>query len=601
MSATSWYRFAAGIGVVSGAVLVLVCLSVDWERPALYPAGVLCGMTAGFLCAGSLHYVNGRPWFRVLSVLLLVLGSVLLAAGILAFRYEPISGFNLPASEPTDLLVDAAMGFALVIGGASAPLHIRWMARINGGQPHAYAVCSMVALGSLCALGACRVALDFGSELPPWTWAPAVGLLLLLHGVVIANAWSQIAARPTSTIESEKPNLLRGLHWAALAAVCASLLLALPTYVSVDLSPVPLIWIFPLAMYLAAWVMAFCQEKPDSLSLRVLFSTARLSGVLFLVYFAHLGWIVFTWREPTSAGDWFSVSITGTVVVAVALLPLRWTALLQPFVAVVLLFFLFWAPLSVLALIILNFLAFYVNIRCCCGELVRQRPADGYLTQFFFWIGVGSLFGVLFNELIAPAIFPYVIEYPLALILACMLRPSGFSKEKSTRIGQAVLTPFRWCGRFFASTPSWVLDVTVATLVGGATLVSLIVADNAGWVPDGWTYCLATFLPPGIICLLAVARPVRFGLALGALLAVNAVWISQHPAETEPGDRDYFGTNWESDPHEKLSYYSKLGPIGQVFRTLKDDPRLKKIGVVGLGTSSLATYSKRGQDWTFFF
>jgi len=59
----------------------------------------------------------------------------------------------------------------------------------------------------------------------------------------------------------------------------------------------------------------------------------------------------------------------------------------------------------------------------------------------------------------------------------------------------------------------------------------------------------------------------------------------------------------DQDPErykEPLTYYSKSGPIGQLFRTFKDDPRLKKVGVVGLGTGSLAAYSGPGQDWTFF-
>jgi len=59
----------------------------------------------------------------------------------------------------------------------------------------------------------------------------------------------------------------------------------------------------------------------------------------------------------------------------------------------------------------------------------------------------------------------------------------------------------------------------------------------------------------------------------------------------------------DQDPQrrqEPLSYYSKPGPIGDVFRAFTDDPRLQTVGVVGLGNGSLAAYSEPGQDWTFF-
>jgi hypothetical protein len=51
---------------------------------------------------------------------------------------------------------------------------------------------------------------------------------------------------------------------------------------------------------------------------------------------------------------------------------------------------------------------------------------------------------------------------------------------------------------------------------------------------------------------------------------------------------------------EPLTYYSKSGPIGDVFRGLQNDARMKKVGAVGLGAGSIAAYSRQGQDWTFF-
>jgi len=56
----------------------------------------------------------------------------------------------------------------------------------------------------------------------------------------------------------------------------------------------------------------------------------------------------------------------------------------------------------------------------------------------------------------------------------------------------------------------------------------------------------------------------------------------------------------QEDQKGSLTYYSKAGPIGQVFGVYKNDPRLKKVAVVNLETGVLAAYSKPGQKWTFY-
>src|SRR5207247_5255877 len=51
---------------------------------------------------------------------------------------------------------------------------------------------------------------------------------------------------------------------------------------------------------------------------------------------------------------------------------------------------------------------------------------------------------------------------------------------------------------------------------------------------------------------------------------------------------------------EPLMYYHRASPIGQVFNALHDDPRVRNVGLVGLGAGSLAAYAQAGQDFTFF-
>src|SRR5262249_44118771 len=71
----------------------------------------------------------------------------------------------------------------------------------------------------------------------------------------------------------------------------------------------------------------------------------------------------------------------------------------------------------------------------CHGQLAAERPGVAHLTEFYLWLAVGGVLGGLFNALVAPLIFPAVVEYPLILVLACILRP-GFEYPPERRAQQ---------------------------------------------------------------------------------------------------------------------------------------------------------------------
>src|SRR5207245_11052389 len=60
----------------------------------------------------------------------------------------------------------------------------------------------------------------------------------------------------------------------------------------------------------------------------------------------------------------------------------------------------------------------------CHGRLARERPVTLHLTEFYLWISLGGVLGGVFNALLAPNLFRTVVEYPLAIVFACLLRPA---------------------------------------------------------------------------------------------------------------------------------------------------------------------------------
>ncbi len=79
-----------------------------------------------------------------------------------------------------------------------------------------------------------------------------------------------------------------------------------------------------------------------------------------------------------------------------------------------------------------------------------RPPGKEYLTEFYLCLSLGGVLGGLFNVLIAPLVFKSVLEYPLAIIVACSIRPSGDTSSQPPR--------FRWA------------DVIWAVGIGAATM-----------------------------------------------------------------------------------------------------------------------------------
>ena len=127
------------------------------------------------------------------------------------------------------------------------------------------------------------------------------------------------------------------------------------------------------------------------------------------------------------------------------------------------------------------------------------------------------------------------------------------------------------------------------------------------------------------------ARPVAFALLTGAIifLALGLHGLSSHTLYQE---RTFFGvlavresvlTDEQNQPekyHElfhgttkhgaqrlaanlakiPLTYYSRPGPMGQLFKEFDNNNQNWTIGIVGLGAGALACYAKDQQNWTLY-
>src|SRR5262249_4614572 len=143
---------------------------------------------------------------------------------------------------------------------ASAPILQRWFAGTrhpSAADPYfLYAASNLGSLGGLLAYPVLvEPLLRLGAQ--SYVWAGGFATLVILMAACAAVMWRSDAApgaaRDAAAGTSAIPWRTR-LRWLALAAVPASLLVSVTGWITTDFA-IPLLWVVPLAIYLATFVL----------------------------------------------------------------------------------------------------------------------------------------------------------------------------------------------------------------------------------------------------------------------------------------------------------------------------------------------------------
>jgi hypothetical protein len=473
----------------------------------------------------------------------------------------PISLIELPPAAPgwealwVPLLLAISIGPIFLLVSAQAPLMQRWYASDpSAGEPWALYAASN--LGSFAGLIAYPLVAEplFGLRQQGWAWSAGYALLVVLVVLVAKARWqTPAAAEAEIALATEQPIPARRIVlWLALSAVPSGLLLSTTTHLTTDIFAMPLLWVIPLGLYLLSFVVAFGESR-------------------------RLAQAVTTWAPLTMllAGGLAMVSTsTGTMLLALS------------------------------SMVLLFVIAVALH-----GRLYDSRPPTSQLTLFYFVMSVGGALGGVFTALLAPVLFDWAWEHPLLIVAAAALLPS--------------VALFDW-RRLPGLTPE-MARFGVGVVVAVAILLALLLRDVATTLEPSAAKVL---LPGGLaICglLLMPWRPL-FMLVLGLLLlaqgGLDTIGISREGLR----QRSYFGIytvredrsnqmrmlthgttlhgQQSTDPtlsRLPLTYY---GPGSGAGITLANSAALfgpkARVGVVGLGTGSLACYHQPGQSWLFF-
>lgn len=519
-----------------------------WNTCMLFfQAVLLCGYAYALL-------VSRWPLKRQLIVQLAVLSLAFISLPI-GLSSSWVSSVP-PAEDPSLwllLCLGASVGLPFFIISSNSPLLQKWFSRTaTDSAKDPYFLYSASNAGSLLALLAYPVLLEpyFTLRMQSRIWTVAYVALVLLIGVHSFRLFRNQEEKETekeSVLSDERLTVRRRLRWLLLAFAPSSLMLGVTNYITTDIASVPLLWIIPLALYLLTMVFAFSRRK---------FFSAR-SGDL-IIPGATVVLLILYLADNSGSGS--------------------------------------------RVLVLFHLAYFFFAALMCHSQLADDRPGPQHLAQFYVWLSLGGVLGGIFNAVVAPLVFSAVVEYPLAILLSCLLLPglkAGPSGAKERRLDFALPALI---GAFTGGLGWFAHNVAPMKLSGSVLVVGL----------------------PLFIAYPLRRRPLRFALALGAVIIAGAL-VTGVGRTTLHAERNFFGvlrvlTDHNRSLHsflhgstvhgrqittpghrcEPLSYYHREGPFGRIFTHFQNSNSNANIAIIGLGTGATVSYSRPAEKWTFY-
>jgi len=481
-----------------------------------------------------------------------ILHSVLLIAALAMLPITPSDSWK-PSGPGNPMLrilglLTASIGLPYLVLSSTGPLMQQWFSQINPGRSpyRLYALsntASLLALISYPFLFEPYLTRTVQARLWGWGLAAFAGFCgfcaLQFFKSRVQNSARDLA-EPTFIEESSRltPRPLRSLLgtytlWLVLPACASVLLLATTNKLCQDVAVIPFLWVLPLAIYLLSLIVCFGSPR----------CYARFPFMLALIAALSL----MCWALPK-----------GHATPLYLLLPIYGGGL-------------------------------FVCSMICHGELCRLKPAPSGLTLFYLMIAAGGALGGIFVALVAPLLFNDYYELHFGLFLCATLFLISCLRE-SQRMGIS-----RSDNQAARLNPEPDRPLTP----------SLSPASEPSFKPGKWRW-LAVAL--GSLALVALGVTLWFQAQNGLRRAVfqsrnfYGLLAVHEYGKGDPQSHDFqllhgrtlHGMQF-TEPLlsvRRTAYYSERTGVGLALRAFPAGNR--RIGIVGLGVGTLASYAQTG-------
>ena len=505
---------------------------------------------------------------------------ILMALSLAMLPITPSAGWHVQVSGDPNLqillLLLATIGLPYFVLSSTGPLMQQWFSRTNPGVSP-YRLYALSNVGSLLALLSYPLffEVNFPRQTQATMWSVGLGFFVLVCGYCAVLVWRKgdgtvpiasaaTATPPAAAPAGESPQAVDKLLWVALPAIASVLLLATTNKLCQEVAVIPFLWVLPLSLYL----------------------------VTFIVCFDHARWY--------HRGIFTALFFIGTAFVC-QLLPVGNDAPMR---------------LQIIAYTATLFVACMV----CHGELYRLKPPPQQLTSYFLFISAGGALGGFLVAIVAPALFRDYRELQLGLWLlsyalgVLCFRHRSRELALAAAVGALLTTVgLPWLRSNFEDSPGLLAEGTAffrdraPYIVAGLVLIIGCLFDlrrralSREWLPRAGLFVM-------ILC-----------VGVGAVFVMQ--WGERSSVPTLSSTRNFYGTlkvfNYYPDDAEDnyhlllhgatthgiqfvkpekamtpTTYYCDTSGVGRAISSLPEAPR--RLGLVGLGTGTLATYGRKG-------
>ena len=511
--------------------------------------------------------------------------GVLLLASAAALPIYPSLGWKPAGTEQPTLAIlrvlAVTVGLPYFLLSTTGPLLQAWYARrFKGSMP--YRLYALSNAGSMFALLSYPVLFEptLTTHQQSWMWSVGYGVFVVLCGFTAFRSGTTPAVEEAGGAEpGERPGLRLYLLWLALPACASVLLLAITNHLSQNVAAIPFLWVLPLSVYLLTFILCF-----------------EGSG-----WYSRTAYLFLLGVALASMAYADTVDATGNVPIKVLV------------------------PLFTMGL--------YTCCMVCHGELARLKPHPRYLTQFYLMISAGGAAGGLLVGLAAPYLFNALYELQIgmaacALLTLIVVRDQFRSLLDPPRLiagagalgligyvaygvrGQLLVLARSGVNLIFKhwSEPDAFMNyVLLAVLLVLAAVVLL--ALNGGRMRGRWAASGAELVALVLLGYLAFhVRQLTSGYRLTVRNFYGALRVrdSAAPTEFDAVRTLTHGTINHGEQflnparrHLPTTYYGPNTGVGLAIRA-KQKIGAIRVGVIGLGTGTIAAYGRLGDYYRFY-
>jgi hypothetical protein len=588
-------------------------------------------LLAGYAYAHFLtRWLNTRQQI-ILHVTLLVLALCTLPIEP-GDSWRPIDGKH--PSWRIFMVLAASVGLPYFLLSSTGPLVQAWFSKLNPGRSP-YRLYALSNVGSLGALLSYPFFFERYLALPKQdlSWSIGFGIFVILICILCHYLWHArhaVSAVTTDPIPEKKPdkNAIMEpdivpdwgyrLLWLALPSFTSVAFIAVTNHLSQDVAAVPFLWVLPLSIYLLTFILCF---DGTMWYWRKTYLLATIFMILLLCTIETISAFDLIARKmqlQTTPSQWIDWSVN-PVIKTVNNLTEKF--LQKEYLPAFKVTSLNYSPIYQ-GLLYLSFL--FCGSMVCHGELARLKPRKEWLTEYFLCLSLGGALGGVFVALICPQIFSWYAELPLCLSAIFLVASIALGLIVLQSLGNNTTLRFSLCAFGLAM---------MGTLSGNAAVRHAEVEWLRWFVPLSMAF-IGAALAGGIV-MTATAQMQKFCAAIAGLFTIAGLFgmvlssaIKSPDDEQIAAARSFYGAlqvdverntadeitgyslnhgriqhgyQHADEPRRRMptTYYAEESGVGLALRHHTQTTNMK-VGVVGLGTGTIAAFGNVGDEYRFY-